>query len=489
VQRRRIVARFCSSLAGQFFSAPPQRRTDTVSHLPLPRNPSARKGAGNKQEFSMFRSFPLCWSQKKKKSSSSSSIQIKRLCKLSSSLVEAQTAIHHLSQSFGDSLAEASFSSSCGELSALLRGLTQCFGPEAQNQQQNHQNQHHPNQHQRRRASVLFFSPPDVMCDSDFHGALGALSVGNIACDLVFFSSDHLSETASQRLGDLAVAVAGYSSVSLSRVRSQHAVEDVARLRSFWHHWAHPPMSAMLRLPGQANLDVSLAPLLVSGPAPTSASTCACHNLLVARPARCSITGRKPTERPALAYSFDGVQFKAGDNGTEASELIVLAAMPASGVDACFVLGGPMHLTASATGSEDFLLALADQLRSRGEALIIKLKSRFQTSMHIASVIDGGSEIVLTRVAAREDVLMANPTVERRPSNAAARASCDLLDALPRPSSYNPLAYSNQIVAHFQTSIAAEQVQQTMGQQNQNHNQQQTAPSALSKKMVRLNLQ
>lgn len=366
------------------------------------------------------------------------------------------------------------------DFSSLLRGLVQSFALD---------------QKSPRRVSLLFFDPPDPQTDKDIHGALNALRVGEIACDFVFLSTEDgaSDENVSHRLSELAFLVSSYSSsCSFMRVRSMHALEDMTRLRSCWYLWAHPSTTTTkLRLQSEASLEVCLIPLLQSAPTPEPASVCSCHNLLVSRPARCVITGRKPTEHAAMAYSFQDLQFKAGDVDTTANndscELTVLAAIPSSGVDACYVLGSPMHLTASTPAVVEFLAALANQMTSRDESLVIKLTSRFHSSMHMASVAqDGAGAIVLVRVATREDILMLSNHEERKTSIIAERASSALLDALPRPSGYNPLAYTNQLVARFRSTALAE-LEHVNAAAPSAH--QAVATSALSKKMVRLNLQ
>ncbi len=399
------------------------------------------------------------------------------MVKLSSSLGEAQGAIAALPQLYQESL-NAGMDSSFPDFSCILRGLAQSFVPETNDM---------------KRVSLLFFEPPELHKDSDIHGALNSLLVADICCDFVYFSREEADESAAQRLGELALLVSSYSTVSsLERVREQHASLDLARLRSSWHCWAHPPLAATLRLPDHSLLELRLVQLLSHAPAPAQSSVCACHNLLVSRPARCCVTGRKPTERPVLAYTIDNMQFKAADGGlaAEVHELAVLAAMPASGIDACYVIGSPTQIAPASPAAEDFLIALADQMRSRGESLIVKIKSRCASTMHIASVTEQtGTDIVLVRVAAREDILMATTNEEHNPSPMAARASSELLDALPRPSTYNPLAYSNNMVAHFQKAVMAEQTQMAAATATAATAAAPQNPSALSRKMVKLNLQ
>jgi hypothetical protein len=395
-------------------------------------------------------------------------------------LGDVQSSIRALPQLVDESINAGVDSSTC-DFSGILRGLAQSFLPE-------------PNE--LRRISLLFCEPPDTLNDTDIHGALNALLVADICCDFIFLSQDESSDDTSQRLGELALLVSSYANCALARIRASHAIDDMSRVRSSWHNWVHPPKRATLRLPGQTALQVRLVPLLIPPPIPEPESACTCHNLLVARPARCAITGRKPTERNVYAYKMGGTHIKASDNNDDSHELVVIGAIPSSNIDSCYVLGDATYIVPALPASEDFLSALSVQLQHRNESVIIKLKSRFQTSMHIASAIqltdDPGvpGPLVLIRVAAREDVLMAQTTAntgENGPSPLASRVASELLDALPRTAGYNPLAFTNNLSLHFQSFVMAEaQNVSTASAQYADHNQPQPQ---LTKKMIRLNLQ
>ncbi len=380
------------------------------------------------------------------------------------------------------------------EFSSVLRGLAQSFAPEPAGP---------------RRISLFFSAPPDTAADGDIHGSLNALLVAGIACDFVFLSQEETSAIASERLGELALLVSSYSNCGLVRVRSNHGQHDMCQLRSLWHFWRHPPAAATLRMPHQLRdiaLQTRLVPLLHQvAVAPELMTACACHNLLVARPPRCCVTGRKPTERSVVGFRFpdsSDLQFRAtSDERLEAaSELTAIATVAASSLDCCILLGHATHLCPVSAQGEDFLAALSAQLSVRSLAVVFKHKTRHGSFLHAAlpSTSTGGP-LVLVQLATQEDVLMAQPqhaTIDKQPSHAALVAASASLDSLPATNSYNPLAFRNGFVSQFRTAVVAEAAaaaasvsQQPSGAPVTTAASSSSAQPVLTKKTLRLNLQ
>ena len=413
--------------------------------------------------------------------------QVRRLCKLFAPMGEAMASLSTL-HGLHEEMTAAGMDLTVPGFSAVLRGLAQAFSADPAHQSAP------------RRISLLFAAPPDNSSDGDIHGALNALLVAKTTCDFVFLSdlgAEDDAGVASERLGELALLVSSYSNCSLHRVRANQTAEDLSRLRSLWHFWRHPPAAATLRMPHHTRdiaLSVRLVPLLRQAAAPPAPLTaCACHNVLVARPPRCAVTGRKPTERSVMGFRFleEGcdLQFKAEETRESGpDELVGLGTIAAASLDCCTLLGNPAHLSPLSAEGEDFVAALSVQLSVRGLGLLLKRVTRHGFSLHVAlPAATAVGPLVLVQLATREDVLMAQPHlagIERPPSHAAMAAAAAALEALPAPGMYNPLAFNNGFVAQFQRAVAAEVAAETAAPVSTASQQPQ-----LTKKTLRLTLQ
>lgn len=388
--------------------------------------------------------------QKKKKSDPK--LQVRRVVKHGVPLADALAALCGPAAAFSpaDALCDRIV------LSKLLRGLLQDLDGRPAS---------------RKRVTVFLCVYPDAASDPDLLASLGAARLQRVDVELVVVACRAGADT-SAVLGDLAVCVGGEPHVCLARVCMQSTPdEDFALVRTTWLRWAVPECesvyASLVLARGHAPLRLQVLPLSVASTgaaaAPEPMLQCKCHGLVVARPPRCAVSGRKPTTQAAHGYSLSGgTCVLAADAGPGAAvEYRVVAALPASALDCCVVLGEPRALLEddSDDASGPQLLALATHLQRSAQCLLLRRTDRFGTTLHLcaAPVPAVPGPMVMVRVAAREEVLRAPPPLPGMApvDETVVLRTAAALGTVPQLRAYEPLAHSTNWMSQLERAVAA----------------------------------
>ena len=343
--------------------------------------------------------------------------------------------------------------------------------------------------HPSRKISLFFCEPPNAQNDADIHGALNALLLDQISCEFIYLSQIEASSLAAERLGELALLISGWLNCSLARIRLTHAQEDLMQVQTNWHMLSNPPQLGILTHLNSV-LNFALVPLTrnwghVGASSPETMQECTCHNLVVARPVRCAHTNRKPSTREIQGYHLGELDIKAEPTSKDdySVTLKIVATVPSVSFDACVVLGSPEFLRASDSKSEEHFFALATLLTSRQQCLVVRKTSSFGSTFHMMAS-GNQNQLVLVRVAAQEDILIA-PTLAEHPSlpsHAATASMTSLLESLPSPESYKPAAYRTRWTEALEKTL----IQNKAGVSSVPANSQTNNGASASKKMFRL---